>query len=114
VAFPSTPLPVTVELQLNGTWTDITSKVYVRDPITIKRGRSSEGQNVDPSTCQLTLDNRGGTFSPRNPTGPYYGAWAATRPCASASPAWTTTACRPRGTAGIASTPHNCGPEHHG
>jgi hypothetical protein len=73
VAFPSTPLPVTVELQLGGTWTDITSKVYVRDPITIRRGRSSEGQNVDPSTCQLTLDNRDGRFSPRNPSGAYYG-----------------------------------------
>lgn len=73
MAFPQTPLPVTVELQLGGTWTDITSKVYVRDPITIKRGRSDPSRDVDPSTCQLTVDNRDGRFSPRNPAGAYYG-----------------------------------------
>jgi hypothetical protein len=73
VAFPATPLPVKVELQLAGTWTDVTSYVLVRDRITIKRGRSSEAKDVDPSTCQLTLDNRDGRFSPRNPSGAYYG-----------------------------------------
>jgi hypothetical protein len=73
VAFPQTPVPVKVELQMGGTWTDVTSYVYVRDRITIKRGRSSEARDVDPSTCQLTLDNRDGRFSPRNPSGAYYG-----------------------------------------
>jgi hypothetical protein len=73
VAFPATPLPVKVELQLGGTWSDITPYVYVRDRITIKRGRSSEAKDVDPSTCSLTLDNRDGRFSPRNPSGAYYG-----------------------------------------
>ena len=73
MAFPQTPLGALVELQLGGTWTDITTKVYVRSPIKIKRGRSSEANNVEPSTCDLVLDNRDGRFSPRNPTGPYYG-----------------------------------------
>lgn len=106
MAFPTTQLPVTVELQLNGTWTDITSKVYVRDPITIKRGRSSEGQNVDPSTCQLTLDNRGGTFSPRNPTGPYYGTLGRNTPLRVSVTGMDDNSLQTTGSlAGIASTP---------
>jgi hypothetical protein len=106
VAFPTTQLPVAVELQLNGTWTDITSKVYVRDPITIKRGRSSEGQNVDPSTCQLTLDNRGGTFSPRNPTGPYYGTLGRNTPLRVSVTGMDDNSLQTTGSlAGIASTP---------
>lgn len=73
--FPLSPLPVTVELYLNGAWTDITEWTYGRDatPITITRGRSAEGGTVERSTCQLSLDNRDGRFSPRNPTGPYLG-----------------------------------------
>jgi hypothetical protein len=106
VAFPTTQLPVMVELQLNGTWTDITSKVYTRDPITIKRGRSSEGQNVDPSTCQLTLDNRGGTFSPRNPTGPYYGTLGRNTPLRVSVTGMDDNSLQTTGSlAGIASTP---------
>lgn len=73
MAFPDSPAGVKVELQLAGTWTDITSKVYTRDKIKMRRGRASEAQNVDPATCAITLDNRDGRFSPRNPTGLYYG-----------------------------------------
>jgi hypothetical protein len=74
----SYPLPnkvdATVEINLGGVWTDITEYVYSRDPIVIHRGRSSEASQADPSQCTLTLDNRDGRFSPRNPTGPYFGA----------------------------------------
>lgn len=73
MAFPVTPLDVTVELQLAGTWTDITDYVYVKDGISIRRGRSDEASRADPSQCEFTLNNRAGRFSPRNPTGPYYG-----------------------------------------
>src|SRR4051794_33337410 len=62
-----------VELQLGGTWTDITNRVYHRDRIRISRGRRDEGQRVDPSACTLTLKNKGGYFSPRNPLSPLYG-----------------------------------------
>lgn len=64
----------TVELDLNGTWTDITSYVYYRGMINIGRGRSDESSQAQPSTCQMTLNNRDGRFSPRNPEGPYYGS----------------------------------------
>ncbi len=73
MAFPQTPLEVLIELFLGGAWTDITSDVYTRDGIDISRGRADEGQRVDPSKCTLTLNNRAGKYSPRNPLSPHYG-----------------------------------------
>jgi hypothetical protein len=73
VAFPQTPLSIKAELYLNGAWTDITSDVYARDQIRITRGRADEGRQADAGRCALTLNNRLGKYSPRNPTGPYYG-----------------------------------------
>jgi hypothetical protein len=64
---------LTVELYVGGTWVDITSLVYERAKVTITRGQSDEAAQVDRSTCRLTLNNRDGKFSPRNPTSPYYG-----------------------------------------
>lgn len=63
----------TVEMYLNAAWTDITTYVYYRDMIEITRGQSGEGSRTDTSSCRMTLDNRDGRWSPRNPTGPYYG-----------------------------------------
>ncbi|MFF2405723.1 hypothetical protein [Streptomyces sp. NPDC058092] len=73
MAFPQTPLDVRTELQIAGAWTDITGDVYTRSPITIERGAKDEGNGVDPSRCSLTLNNRDGKYSPRNPMSPYYG-----------------------------------------
>lgn len=71
--FPQTPLQVLVELLIAGTWTDITSDVYLRNPISISRGRADEASSVDPASCSLTLNNRLGVYSPRNPRSPYFG-----------------------------------------
>jgi hypothetical protein len=62
-------------MYIDGAWQDVTSYVYGgdRDSVTITRGRASEGTKVDRSTCTFTLNNRDGRWSPRNPTGPYYG-----------------------------------------
>jgi hypothetical protein len=68
--------PVQVELYINGEWIDITSYVMVRDNsgnIKIARGRRDEGSGTEQSSCQLILNNRDGRWSPRNPTGIYYG-----------------------------------------
>ncbi|MFG3510255.1 hypothetical protein ACGF5F_32685 [Streptomyces sp. NPDC047821] len=68
--------PVTVELFVDGAWVDITSYVLTRDGggrIEISRGQSDEGAQVERSTCTFELNNRDGRFSPRNPSGPYYG-----------------------------------------
>lgn len=62
-----------VELFINSAWTDVTPYVYYRDRISILRGRSDETSQIQPQTASLTLDNRDGRFSPRNPIGPWYG-----------------------------------------
>lgn len=65
-----------VELLVDGSWVDITSRVMVRDTsgqISITRGQSSEGQTANPGSCSFQLNNRDGAFSPANPTSPYYG-----------------------------------------
>lgn len=71
--FPQIQDDLTVEMDLGGTWTDVTSYAFTRDPLTISRGRSDEASQVDPSRLTMTLDNRTGRFSPRNPLGAYYG-----------------------------------------
>lgn len=73
MSFPQTPLDIQVDLKIDGTWTDITSDVYRRDEIVITRGRSNEEGQIGPGSCSLTLNNRSGKYSPRNPTGVYYG-----------------------------------------
>jgi hypothetical protein len=77
--FPQSPLPLAVDLMLFGNWVDVTrlntgqAGVYARDGISITRGKRPEGTTVDPTEITLTLNNRDGRFSPRNPTGIYYG-----------------------------------------
>lgn len=77
MAFPTTPLDVKVELQgvaTAGVWTDITAYTYTRNGgIQIQRGRQDEATSLQPGRANLTLNNRDGRFSPRNPTGAYYG-----------------------------------------
>ncbi|MGW5429947.1 carbohydrate binding domain-containing protein [Streptomyces sp. NPDC004059] len=74
MAFPQTPLPLQVDVSLDGaTWTDITSDVRAEQQVQITRGRSDWGQQVDYGRCSLTLGNADGRYSPRNPSGPYYG-----------------------------------------
>lgn len=65
----------TVEIELDGVWTDITTYVAnVRSGITITRGRKDEQPTLEASVAQFSLRNTDGRFSPRNPEGPYYGA----------------------------------------
>lgn len=45
----------------------------VRAPITIKRGRSNEGSKTGTTTCEFTLNNANGRYSPRNPLSDLYG-----------------------------------------
>jgi hypothetical protein len=75
VAFPQTILPITVEILVNNVWTDITSDVYARDHIAINsRGKNNESRGQpDPVRMSLTLNNRLGKYSPRNPNGAYFG-----------------------------------------
>jgi hypothetical protein len=76
-AFPAVPLDLRCELNLGGTWTDVSGRVYQRDgsspPVTITRGRPDESSTANPSTCAWEWDNRDGRFSPKNPLSPYFG-----------------------------------------
>ncbi|WP_432019921.1 hypothetical protein [Streptomyces sp. 1222.5] len=68
--------PVQVELFINGAWVDTTSVTLVRDDggqIAITSGIRDEGSQTEAGTCSLELDNRDGSFSPRNPSSQYYG-----------------------------------------
>jgi hypothetical protein len=73
VAFPSTPLDIRTELKLNGVWTDISGDVYVRDVKEIDVGRRDMGARTDPGELTLTLNNRGGRYSTRNPESDLWG-----------------------------------------
>lgn len=73
MAFPTDPLDVRTELQIGGMWTDVSTDTYLRDPITISRGRADEASRPDHSTATVTFNNRNGQYSPRNPIGTHYG-----------------------------------------
>lgn len=74
MTFPTSILPLRVELSLDGsTWTDCTSDVRYEQKIRISRGRSDWGQQSDFGRCSLALSNTDGKYSPRNPEGAYYG-----------------------------------------
>lgn len=73
MTFPATERSLLVEMQVGSTWTDITTDVYQRDYIDITRGKANEASQASPQTCRLTLDNRLGKYSLRNPLSPYYG-----------------------------------------
>lgn len=70
--FPEDPLGMRAEVQL-GTWTDITGKVKMSDPITHSRGIRNAGTSADHATVPVKIDNKDGAFSRRNPMSPYDG-----------------------------------------
>lgn len=75
MAFPDTPLGSWVEMYIGAEWVNLTAArhVYTREPITITRGRADESTQVTPTACTLTLNNKDGRYSPRNPRSPYFG-----------------------------------------
>jgi len=82
MVWPATKVDVEVSLALGAdvaadpdtwAWTVLPDLAYVRDPITITRGRGDEQSDAGPAKATVTLDNRDGRFVPRNPLGPYFG-----------------------------------------
>ena len=76
-----TLLSPTVEIYVDGVWTDITAYVLVEDGVTITQGRGDEVGAHVPSTCSFTLNNADGRFTPRNPMSPYFGFIGRNTPC---------------------------------
>src|SRR5260221_12730044 len=74
MVFPATNLDVRAELLLGSLgWTDISQYCYLSAGAAITRGHPDESTSTTPSVLNLTLNNRDGRFSSRNPAGPYYG-----------------------------------------
>jgi hypothetical protein len=73
--FPGSPPAskyVKVELNLAGSWTDITSYVQHRSAVAIQNmGRADEQSSIAASQLTLTLKNDG-RFTPKNASGAYY------------------------------------------
>lgn len=69
-------LNIRMELLISGLWTDITSAIRAPDGtvgITINRGTTDENSRPSPSTMTVSLNNRDGVFSNKNPRSPYFG-----------------------------------------
>ncbi|MCX4540503.1 hypothetical protein [Streptomyces sp. NBC_01565] len=62
-----------VELQIAGTWVDVTDDVDKSAGISHSRGRRAEGSRVDPAAASLTLRNDSNAYSNRAPTSTNYG-----------------------------------------
>lgn len=74
LGFPGNPLPIRAEMRIDGTWTDITSRIRLANEIIINgRGRANEQGRPTPCTCSFTVDNSDNFFSNRAPTGANYG-----------------------------------------
>jgi hypothetical protein len=63
---------IRARLYLDEEWRDISSDVRYEQGITIRRGYGAEDEVAPPSTCKLTLDNRSGDYTERNPLGQWY------------------------------------------
>lgn len=53
-------------------YTDVTTDVLVEPGINITRGRNDRQDVVQPSVCNLTLENNDGDYTPNKTTSPYY------------------------------------------
>jgi hypothetical protein len=81
VVFPQSVLPLKVRIAPGAvaadpatwSWVDITQWVRVASGVTVEWGRSDSAARADPSKATMTLDNRDGRFSRKNPLGPWYG-----------------------------------------
>ncbi|MFC8201273.1 hypothetical protein ACFUTV_38640 [Streptomyces sp. NPDC057298] len=81
MAFPLTPLVVTIEILVGGVWMDITADVYLRNKIQITWGKQDQASRANTTKCPLTLNNGRsrvnpavvGRYSRRNPRSDLFG-----------------------------------------
>jgi hypothetical protein len=62
-----------IEALIDGTWTDVTSRVRGDAQVSITRGRVNEQARTTAQTCNLTFENQDGYFSTRDPSSVNYG-----------------------------------------
>jgi len=70
-----------VELEINGTWTDVTGDVKYENGVQVTRGTSTQGGQVNPSVATFRLDNQDAKYSVLNPTSTYYPYLNLSVPC---------------------------------
>ena len=54
----------------------------------IQLGRQDESSQISPASCSMTLNNRDGRFTTRNPVGAYYGTIGQNTPFRLSVPAY--------------------------
>lgn len=78
MVYPATPLPVEVDLFLNGAWVDVTTTgqgVREQPGITLAAGRSDWASQADPGRASFTMRDSDGRWSPDNTASPVYGQY---------------------------------------
>lgn len=66
-------LPDLTQSWLTWNWLEITDRVRWDDGIELTEGRRDQSDLVDSSLAKLKVDNRDGSLSRKNPTGPWFG-----------------------------------------
>lgn len=68
-------LPIRSEMLINGSWVNTVTGSRTRgsEKIVIRDGSSSESTFLTAGSCDFTLNNRDGQFSPGNPNSAYFG-----------------------------------------
>ncbi|MFD6968388.1 hypothetical protein [Streptomyces sp. NPDC059949] len=94
-----------VELQIAGTWVDVTDDVLHNQTIRYSWGRRGEGSRTDPAAASFTLRNPTGTYSGQNPNSPYYGHLNRNTPVRLSHGGATMALVIPNGVLGRATTP---------
>lgn len=78
MAFPNSPLGTKVQLQINGTWTDVVrydaeTKLLQKNGIMISRGAGGLQQRTPAGTCTWVWQDPNGIYNNENPRSPYFG-----------------------------------------
>ncbi|MFD3929527.1 hypothetical protein [Streptomyces sp. NPDC058614] len=64
----SLPPDLRAQLYFDGAWNDISRSLRATEPVTFKRGLTSESASeAEPTGAECVLDNRSDDYSPRNP-----------------------------------------------
>lgn len=71
--FPEAPVDFISEMYLKQAWRSIMPDLRA-NPITITSGRANEASTFAPTKSTFVLGNKDGDYSPRNPTGPWFGS----------------------------------------
>lgn len=70
--FPHAPVDLVSDMWIGGQYRSIIPDLRAK-PVTITRGRANEAAVLAPTSSTFEMGNPDGVYSPRNPTGPYFG-----------------------------------------